>query len=148
MYLFIFYYRGAPHLHSLLWLVDKENVAPSTFWFPEKLKKSNIPDELRDILEKDNIPTDPSSDENTDADNDNQEKTSKEILEETKKKIAKFATKVVFGSIDGARSTECLQEMMTSVLNARTAKLSKNVSKHSITIDARLPVTRRKGLHS
>ena len=118
MYLFIFYYRGAPHLHSLLWLVDKENVAPSTFWFPEKLKKSNIPDELRDILEKDNIPTDPSSDENTDADNDNQEKTSKEILEETKKKIAKFATKVVFGSIDDAWCKE--HRMLTGNDDQRT----------------------------
>ena len=84
-------------MHSLLWLVDSENVAPSTFWFPEKLKKSNIPDQFKDILEKDtsDIPIDPSSD-------DHQEKTCEEVLEETKESIAKFASKVVYGSIDDA----------------------------------------------
>ena len=100
-FIYCFCYRGAPHLHSLLWLVDKENVAPSTFWLPEKLKKTNIPDEFKELFEK-NTSSNSSSDEDMSTDGEHQEKTSDEILEKSKKNIAKFATKVVFGSIDDA----------------------------------------------
>ena len=46
-----FQQRGAPHVHSLLWLKDKnENDAP-TFWSEDK-DDSTDPDEIPEKLEK------------------------------------------------------------------------------------------------
>ena len=100
-------YRGAPHLHSLLWLEDSNGVAPSTFWTVDDMKVSGLPDDLQNIFEKYAETKTSGSDINdkssTFPDMDCEQITNAEKLEERKQKISEFASKIVFGSIDDAK---------------------------------------------
>ena len=90
--------RGAPHIHSLLWLEDANGVPAPTFWTSSHLKKSNLPEDLIELLRKHaetegTAPNDAGTEENSPEDE----------LEEKKRKISEVAAKLVFGSIDDAK---------------------------------------------
>ena len=118
-------FRGAPHLHSLLWLQDIETKkAPSSFWNVDDLKESNLPQDIQDFLEEASETEEPHLTENNEKNkkmddqsiNKRDTDTNKSISdtinekekekEEKRKKIAHFASKVVFGSIDDARCNQ------------------------------------------
>ena len=125
--IFLKYYifRGAPHLHSLLWLQDIETKkAPSSFWNVDDLKESNLPQDIQDFLEEASETEEPHLTENNEKNKkmDDQSINKRDIdtnksisdtinekekeKEEKRKKIAHFASKVVFGSIDDARCNQ------------------------------------------
>ena len=127
-----FYYRiefqarGAPHLHSLLWLEDIETgKAPQSFWNVNDVKKSKLPQDLQDFLTEAYTTEETDLTENTaeektnendqkesQIDRDNSEsifvntKTKEEELVDKRQEIATFASKVVFGSIDDAKCNQ------------------------------------------
>lgn len=125
--IFLKYYifRGAPHLHSLLWLQDIETKkAPSSFWNVDDLKESNLPEDIQDFLKEACETEEPHLTENNgknkkmddqsinERDKDTNESISdtvnkkEEEKEEKRKKIAAFASKVVFGSTEDARCNQ------------------------------------------
>jgi hypothetical protein len=94
-----FYYRiefqarGAPHIHTLLWLRDETGKEAPSFWSTNDLTDSKIPDDLKQMLkEKINIST-----PGKDTRHPNEE------LDRRKEEISILARTLVFGSIDDAK---------------------------------------------
>ena len=94
-----FYYRiefqarGAPHVHTLLWLSDECGKQAPSFWSSTDLEKSRIPDDLKEMLKN--------SPELADTWNDATDSTVN--LEIRKEEICNLAKSLIFGSIDDAK---------------------------------------------
>merc|ERR1712208_57538 len=83
--------RGAPHLHSLLWLVDSDGQASPTFWSTNELNKSKLPEEMKDCLKEEATKNPVLSNEEKEA---------------RKLQISKIARAIIFGSVDDAKCKE------------------------------------------
>ena len=112
-----FYYRiefqarGAPHLHALLWLVDSEGKAVPTFWGSEELKKSKLPEDLKDLLKEK-----PAEETNT--------KNFHEDQEARKLEISQIAKMLIFGSVDDAK---CNYHRVEKCMNHREGKCDDHI---------------------
>ena len=101
--------RGAPHLHSLLWLEDVKTMEPPTsFWNTNDLKKSKLPQDIQDFLKETSEAENPNltenNGENCEPDDQNESQLERDL--KRKQKITDFAKKVVFGSLQDAKCHE------------------------------------------
>jgi hypothetical protein len=59
-----FYYRiefqarGAPHVHTLLWLSDETGIEAPSFWSSSDLNDSKLPEDLKEMLKNKSGPSD------------------------------------------------------------------------------------------